>query len=53
MANDGFGLGEGICLWRYRVHFRGVDKVNALRHRIIELLESFGMGVLVAVGHRT
>ena len=37
---------------RHRVHFRGVDEIDALLDRVVELLVGLRLGVLLAPGHR-
>ena len=36
---------------RHRIHLRGIDEVDALRHRVVELRVRLGFGVLLAPGH--
>ena len=47
-----FGAPLGLRVRRHRIHLRGVDEVDALRERVVELLVRLGFAVLLAPGHR-
>ena len=46
-------LGQPLCfpLRRHRIHFGGIDKINALRQRIIHLLMRLRLRILLPPGH--
>ena len=52
-ADDLFGPPLRLCLGRDRVEFGGVDEIDAARKGQVHLGVAFGLGVLLAPGHRT
>src|SRR5690554_837427 len=50
-ANIGFGATLRFRARRYRIHLGGIDEIDSLGERVIELLVSLFFGVLLAPGH--
>ena len=50
-ADIALGGGVGLGIGRHRVHFGGVDKIDAVREGVIQLLMGFGFAVLLAPSH--
>src|SRR5690606_22505684 len=46
-----FGEALRFGLGRHRIHFGGIHQAHPARQGVIELLVSFGFGVLLAPGH--
>ncbi|CFW18986.1 Uncharacterised protein [Bordetella pertussis] len=50
-ADAAFGASLGFRLGRHGIHLGGVDQVDAVRQRIVQLFVSLRLGVLLAPGH--
>ena len=48
-------LGQPLLLFHrwYRIHFRSINEVDALRHRVIKLFVRISLGILPAPVHAT
>ena len=51
VADDLLGAAVGLRRLAHRVHFRGIQEIDALLEGVVHLLESFGLAVLHAPGH--
>jgi len=52
VADEGFGAALGLGPGRHRIHLGRIDQVDPALQCVIELLEGFGLGILLAPGHR-
>ncbi|MDT4866689.1 hypothetical protein FQZ97_1015560 [compost metagenome] len=52
VADDGFGGAVGFSARWHRIHLGGIHEVDAVGLGPLDLSEGFGLGVLLAPGHR-
>src|SRR5205823_10395653 len=53
VAENRFGAPLRPRIRRHRIHLGGIDEVDALIERVVELSVGLGLVVLLAPGHRT